>query len=143
MRNSRDFTYDHDTLLKDAGLVAASAAATVSSVAKILDLGTARMDKRTIIDVSAIEVATGDEKYELEMQFSTSPTFASGNIVGSVLKLGDSTVNGGSADSVVGRYELPWTNEFNGTVYRYARLYTRVAGTIATGINFTAFVAAP
>jgi hypothetical protein len=27
----------------------------------------------------------------------------------------------------------------NGNLYRYARVYTTVAGTVATGINFTAF----
>lgn len=140
-RNQKDFTPDVNLRLKDAGLVAADAAAQVSSADKILDLGLSRFDGRVIIDVSAIEVATGDEIYRIKTQFSNSATFASGVIGGTQIHLGDSsTLVGESADSTTGRYELPFTNEINGTLYRYMRLYTDVTGTIATGINYTAFV---
>lgn len=128
------------TILKDAGLVAVSAAAQVSAADKILDLGTGHLEAEAIIDVTAIEVATGDELYEIEFQLSNSATFASGIVATGILKLGDSSVNDGSADSKTGRYTLPVSNEFNGTLYRYARLYTKVAGTIATGINYTAYL---
>lgn len=140
-RNQKDFTPDTGTLLKDAGLVAADAAATVAAAAAILDLGLARMDGRVIIDVSAIEVATGDEIYRIKTQFSNSASFASGVIGGPQYHLGDSTtLVGESADSVVGRYEMPCSNEINGTLYRYMRIYTDVTGTIATGINYTALL---
>jgi hypothetical protein len=43
-----------------------------------------------------------------------------------------------TVDTVAGRRELAFCNEVNGTVYRYIRLYTFVAGTIATGINYSA-----
>ena len=46
----------------------------------------------------------------------------------------------GTVDAVTGRYILPFDNEYAGAVYRYMRLYTVVAGTIATGINYTAYV---
>jgi hypothetical protein len=138
-RNSKDFTYDHDLRLKDAGLIAADAAAQVGGADKILNLGLGRVDGRVIVDVTAIEVATGDESYRIKTQFSNSATFASGVVGGTQLHLGDSSVLiGESADSVVGRYELPFTNEINGTVYQYMRIYTDVTGTIATGINYVA-----
>lgn len=138
-RNRIDRTFDYDLRLKDAGLVAADAAAQVGSVDKILDLGAGRMDGTVVVDVSAIEVASGNELYRIKTQYSASATFASGVIGGTELALGDSSVLiGESADSAVGRYELPTTNEINGTVYRYMRLYTDVAGTIATGINYSA-----
>lgn len=140
-RNSKDQMYDHAHLLKDAGLVAASAAATVGGSAKTIDLGEGRVDARAILDITAIEVADGNEKYEAELQVSNSSTFASGIFVAGVIKMGDSTVNGESADTTVGRRELHFTNEINGTLYRYARLYTRVAGTVGTGINYTAYLA--
>lgn len=134
-----DFTPDADFLLKDAGLVAADAAAQVGGSAKVVDLGLSRFDGRVIVDVSAIEVATGDEIYRIKTQFSNSATFASGVVGGTQIHLGDSsTLVGESADSTTGRYELPFTNEINGTLYRYMRIYTDVTGTIATGINFTA-----
>ena len=47
----------------------------------------------------------------------------------------------GDTTATTGRYILPVRNEINGTWYRYARLYTDVTGTIATGINYTAYVA--
>lgn len=137
----KDFIFEPAFQLKDAGLVAADAAAQVGGVDRILDLGAARTDGRAIVDVTAIEVASGDEIYRIKLQFSNSATFASGVIGGTQIHLGDSsTLVGESADSAVGRYEIPFTNEINGTVYRYVRLYTDVSGTIATGINFSAFV---
>lgn len=139
-RNQIDFTYDNALLLKDAGAITADAAAQVSSAAKILDLGAARVDARVIVDVSAIDVASGDESYLLRAQFSNSATFASGVIGGPILQLGDSSVLiGESADSVVGRYELAVTNQINGTTYRYMRMYTDVGGTTPS-INYTAFL---
>lgn len=130
--------------LKDAGLVAASAAATVDSVAKVLDLGASSyLEGIVVVDATAIEVDSSNEKYEIEWQLSSDSDFGTaGNVrCAGVLKLGDSSVNGSGADSAAGRYELPVSNEFAGTVYRYARLYTRIAGTIATGINYSAFLA--
>lgn len=140
MRQSHDGTFDALLQLKDAGLVAADAAATVGGQARIVDLGAAYVSGRAIIDVTAIEVASGDEAYRLRLQFSQSSTFASGIVNGAELVLGDSSITGSSADSATGRYEMPFSNEIGGTQYRYARLYVDVQGTIATGINFIAFI---
>jgi len=75
----------------------------------------------------------------VKVQLSNSSTFASGIVEGTALWLGAATpLVGADTASTTGRYELPFTNEVNGVVYRYARGYTDVAGTIATGINFTA-----
>lgn len=135
-------TFDALLQLKDAGLVAADGAATVGGQARIVDLGDARMDARVIVDVTALEVATGDEAYRLRMQFSDSSSFASGVVNGPEVVLGDSSVTGASADNAAtGRYELGFTNDLGGNTYRYARLYVDVQGTIATGINFTAWIA--
>lgn len=133
---------DSATQLKDAGLVAASAQTQVGGSNVKLDFGSGKpfTEVKLMIDISAIEVASGDEKYEIEYQLSDSATFASGNVVAAVIKVGDSSVTGGSADNAAGGpITLGVTNEFQGTRYQYARLYTRVAGTIATGINYTAY----
>ena len=135
-------TFDALLQLKDAGLVAADGAATVGGQARIVDLGDARVDARVIVDVTALEVASGDERYEVRMQFSDSSSFASGIVNGSGIVLGDSSVTGASADSAAtGRHEFGFTNDLGGNTYRYARLYSDVSGTIATGINFTAWIA--
>ena len=140
-RNQKDETFDAATQLKDAGLVAASAAAQVASANKILDMGAARFDARAIIDTSAVEVATGDEKYTILIQGSTSATFASGVWNLGATMLGDSSTSLETADTVAaGRREIAFCNEVSGLTLRYIRLYTVVAGTVATGINFTAWV---
>lgn len=141
----RNFTYDTALELKDAGLVASSAAATVSSAAKVLDLGDGFVEGNIVLEVSALEIASNDEKYDIIAQLSPDAAFGTaGNIVdkcGLCLCAAEVTLTDSTKDSEVGRFVLPFDNEVNGTVYRYMRLYTVVAGTIATGINYTAFLA--
>lgn len=139
--NNHNYLFDAQLQLKDAGLVAASAAATVSSAAQVLSLGAGFFEANLVIDVTACEVDTGNEKYEIEWQLGTTSAFST-YVTATVVKLGDSSVNGSSADSSTGRIVQPVCNEFNGTIYGYARLYTRIAGTIATGINYSAFLSA-
>lgn len=135
-------TFDASLELKDAGLVASSAAAEVDSTAKIVDLGAGTVVGDIVIDVTACEVATGDEIYTIGAQISSSATFASDIYEVTSVKLGDATQIPGDVDMVEGRYILPFRNEiFNGTQKRYLRLYTTIAGTIATGINYTAYLA--
>lgn len=141
--NNHNFVFDSGLEFKDAGLVASSAAAQVDSVDKIVDLGGGLVVGALVVDATAIEVDSSNEEYEIEWQLSSDSDFGTaGNIrCASVLKLGDSSVNGSGADSAAGRYVLYVSNEFAGTVYRYARVYTRIAGTIGTGINYKAFLA--
>lgn len=142
----RFYNQDLELVFKDAGLVAASAAATVGGQAKIIDVGAARFEAVMVIDVSAIEIASNDEEYTIVIQGSNSPSFASGveilamtNLGALELRTGD--VSDTSVDSVIGRYELPFVNEQADVIYRYLRVYTVVSGTIATGINYRAFAA--
>lgn len=142
-RNRKDFSFDYDYRLKDAGLIAADDIAQVGGSDRILDLGAARFDGRVIIDATAVEVASGDESYALVLEFSNSSTFASGIVQGPAFFLGDASATvmlGADTDNGAGRYELHFTNEQNGTLYRYLRLQIDVSGTIATGVNFTANV---
>lgn len=139
-RGQKDFTFDASMQLKDAGAVTADAAAQVASAARVVDLGAARFDGRVVVDVSAVDVASGDELYSVAIQLSNSQTFASGVVGGPGLRLGHSSVlPGETASSAAGRYEFAFSNEINGTVYRYARAYTDVSGTTPS-INYIAFV---
>lgn len=142
-RNRVDFTFDYDLRLKDAGLIAADDIAQVGGSDRILDLGDARFDGRVIIDATAVEVDSGNEAYELVLEFSDSATFASGIVQGPKFTLGDASATvmlAADTDNGAGRYELHFTNEQNGVIYRYMRLQIDVTGTIATGVNFTANV---
>lgn len=136
-RNQKDETFDYALRLKDTGLIAATAALQVGGADKILDMGAQRFDGRAIIDISAVETDTGNELYRIKVQGSTSATFATGVWNLGELSLGDSSVSLETVDTITGRREIAFTNEVNGTVYRYIRGYIVVAGTIATGINFT------
>lgn len=142
-RNRNDSTFDVDLRLKDAGLIAADAAAQVGGSNQILDLGAARFDGRVIINITVLETDSGDEIYNIIVQFSSSSTFASTIVNGPALIAGDQAVlQGADTDTPLGRHEFGFTNEISGTVYRYMRLYTDVDGTFGTGINYTAHVAA-
>jgi len=143
-----NFTYDNKLLMKDAGLIAADAAWLVSSAAKVLDIGSGYFCGKAVFDITALEIASGDERYNLIIQGSSSATFASDIVILAMLPVGDgSTIgtafgsSGVDVDDLAGRYVLPFTNERNNIYYRYIRGFTDVTGSIATGINFTAFVA--
>lgn len=142
------YTFDAELEFKDAGLIAADAAALVDGVAKIVDVGTGLFEADMVIDVSALEIASGDERYSVIIQGSSSPTFASDIAILAVLPLGDGTTigtafggSGVDVDDAVGRYILPFRNERNNVYYQYLRTWTDVAGAIATGINYSAFAA--
>lgn len=154
-RNRKDRTFDAATELKDAGAITADAAAQVGGSDRILDLEEggglfdtpsgsdgSRFDGSIIVDVTAVEVGTGDEIYNIVAQVSSSPTFASDVRNVGILQLAAGAVAaGGGGGAEVGHYELGFTNEENGVARRFMRLFTDVAGTIATGIDYVAHLA--
>lgn len=135
-------TYDDALKLKAAALVAATADGTL-----ILDVGNGLLEADVVVDVTAIEAAT-DESYEIVIQGSPDANFGT---AGNIVALGSLTLgHSGSARAIalgqgtvdaVGRYVFGIRNEKNGTTYRYLRLRTIVVGTIASGINYSAFLA--
>lgn len=145
LSNRRSYTFDANLQFKDAGLIAASAAAQVSSAAQVLNVGNSPIDGVAVIDASAIEIGSNDELFTLLVQGSNSATFAgTAAVTLAAIRLGSAggKAAGESADAVGGgHYELPFINVQNDVVYQYLRMYTLVAGTIATGINYKAFAA--
>lgn len=135
MSGNNNFLYDDALSLRDASLLAATATETT-----ILDLGAGLVYGNLVIDVSAIEVATGNEKYTIHLEGSNVAAMTSGSVTLANIPLGNAT-DPADAATGTGRFVVPFRNEQNGTNYRYVRIYTLVAGTIATGINFSAFLA--
>jgi hypothetical protein len=139
-------TFDSLTYLKDAGLIAASAACQVDATNQILDLGTGIVKGDIVIDVSACEVDSDDEKYEIGVQISSSSDFSSDIYEIQTIKLGSAgTAAGdnlaGDTDMGIGRYVIPFENTIANSVRKqYMRLYVHVSGTVATGINFLAYL---
>jgi hypothetical protein len=134
------YTLDDNLSLKAAALVAASAAGSL-----IRDVGAGFVAGDLVVDVSALEVATGDESYDIVLQGSPDAAFGTAANIQDLMafNLGAATPKRTDSDKadVTGRYVLPFRNEFGGTTYRYLRIYTVVAGTIATGINYAAWLA--
>ena len=130
------FTYDDDLSLKSAGLVGSTTTETT-----ILDLGGGLVDGHIVLDVSAVEVASTDEIYLIVLEGSTVDGMASGSVSLANIEMGNATAPA-DADTGTGRFAVPFRNEQNGTIYRYVRIYTEVAGTIDSGgINYAAFIA--
>ena len=129
------FTYDDALEMKAAGLVAASADGS------ILDLGDGLFDGFLVVDVSAVEIATGDEIYTVSVEGSSVAAMTSLSVCLAKKVFGNLVVPMDAALSAANRYVIPFRNEEGGVVQRYVRLSTLVAGTIATGINFSAFLA--
>lgn len=142
----RTYTYDINLLFKDAGALTTSVAWQVSAANKIVDTNNgatgnpSRWDAVMVVDVSAIDVVTGDEFYHLLVQGSNSASFASGihNMGG--LFLGGASVSGIPTVSTIGRFEIQFSNEQNNVLYRYLRGFLVTGGTTPS-INFTAFAA--
>lgn len=136
-------TFDSALEFKDAGLVAASAAAQVDSAAKIVDVGTGLFRGCMILEVTALEIASNNEIYDIVVQGSSDSDFGTAanirelaaiNLSAEEVKRTDC-----DEDDSTGRYKIYFDNEHDGTYYRYLRLYTVVAGTVATGINYSAY----
>lgn len=148
MANGAGESYTFDTLLelKTAGLIAASAAEST-----ILDLGgsgqadPARFYADLVVEVTALEIASNDEIYDIVFQLSNDATFSDDTDIwdraSMTLAAAEVQRSDANGDSVIGQYTLGVDNVIAGNRYRYCRIYTVVAGTIATGINYTARLA--
>ena len=144
-----NLTLDSATQLKDAGAITSSAAGTVSSAAAYVDLGAANAYAKfaVVVDWTACEVAMGDEVYDIQVQGSTATSFSTKYVLASK-KLGDSSVNGQPVDTPAsGRMVIFCDNvactsasDPNSLIAtQYIRVYATIAGSIATGINYTAW----
>jgi hypothetical protein len=129
------YTYDTALSVKGAGLLATSTDGT------IIDLGAGLVDGFLVIDLTACEIATGDEIYTVSLEGSNVAAMTSGSVCLAKKVFGNLVVPMDAALSASGRYVVPFRNEEGGTTFRYVRLSTLIAGTIATGINFSAFIA--
>lgn len=129
----RTYTMDADLILKDLAALTATTVGQIAGAPIIRDLGAARFEGVALIDVTAMDISSGDERYAILIQGSNSPTFASGvvNLAGHSLGAAAS-LSGGAGDSVIGRYELPFNNEYADVVYRYLRTNTVISGTTPT-----------
>jgi hypothetical protein len=131
----------YDTLLslKDSGAVTADGAATVDGAARALDVGTGNYSGVWNVDVTACAVDGGDESYLISLQGGDSADFDGDYIELASLNIGDKDVTGHSIDRTTGRYKIPFTNNVDGTVYPYLRVWTDVTGA-APSVTFSSWL---
>lgn len=133
----QNFVYDDALNLFDSASVTTTAAGSI-----VIDLGDGYFDGFMVLDVTTLEVASTDEKYTVVLEGSNVAALASGSVVLAAAPMMGNSVAPADADTAVGRFAVPVTNEQNGTIYRYVRIHTTVAGTIdSTGITYSGFLA--
>lgn len=127
-------TYDDALVLHEWGtaLTASDFGTDASDSALIRDLGAGLVEGDVIIDVSQLDVDTGNEMVTIGVQISSSATFASDNYQVACIQIGDAAALAGDTDMTTGRYVLPFNNMIaDGTTKRYMRIYFTIAGTVA------------
>lgn len=138
-RNQMDATFDAATQLKDAGAVTADGAGTVDGTARVVNVGPGLIKAALVADVSALDLAGGDEAYRILLQGSTDPTFAT-----NVTNLAELSAGAGIGEDSfgIGRISRIFTNNAeNGEILPYLRVYTDVTGGTGGGtINYQAYI---
>lgn len=137
-----DFLFDANLVLEDSLNSAGAVSAIVASqaglnldVAKIVDFGDGLVEGYMIVDIDAILCSAADVLYEIFLQGAQSATFATAGLVRNLaaLELGagelmtNATATTGDQGAAGERYVIPFRNEINGVVYRYARVYLELA----------------
>lgn len=147
--SQHSFTFDQDTELKDAGAVTATGVAQVGGSDQQLDFGgttpqsveqVAYVPGKVVIDVDALDVGDANESYDIVLQLSDDADFSAGNVVTKpLLHLGTALGPNGDAMQGLGRVVVGVDNEFQGTLFRHARLAHVIAGTTPS-IDYRAFL---
>jgi hypothetical protein len=153
----RTYAFDATMQLSDGGQYTATGFAQFAGADALIDLGgnqgvtptqQARIDAMCVIDVTTLDAATTDEAYRLMILGSNDPLFAAGaaqvlaeiELAGGVLSVLGPGAAGVTKTAVVGRYELPFTNEQANVKYQYLKMFHVLTGTTPI-INYEAFVA--
>lgn len=132
--------FDAAGQLKSAGAVTATGVGQVAGSTRVVDLGDGRMDAVAMVDVSAI-TATGDQRYELQVQGSTTADFSAGVVCLASVPLGHPSQTGNTAATPAPAHvELAFTTEYAGVVYRFVRIRHVIAGTTPS-VSYTAWLA--
>jgi len=129
-----EYTFDKALELKMPGLVAASEDGT------ILDLGSGLVDAYAVIDAVAIDAASADAKYTISIEASNTADMTTGSVCVGKKVFGNLVIPMDDKLEAPERYVIPFRNEEGGNTFRYVRLSTLVEGTIATGMDFSAFI---
>lgn len=149
----RTYSFDVNLQLSDnAAAYTASGFLQVGGANKTLDFGgnqtttpkqQARIDAVLVVDVTAIDVASGDEEYQLLIEGSNDSAFGAGTVeVLAAYVFGKTAHRIGTniMDSIAGRYEIPFCTETPNGKFQNVRGELVISGTTPS-ISLSAFVA--
>jgi len=141
LQSGRDRIVDDLLILKAKGTVATSMVGeSPLGTDKSYDTGGGRTTGDVVVNVYATTATVlASTKFTLRLQGGKNSTFSTINDL-QILELGDSTQISGGSDLGVGRYVLPFTNDLDGTVYRYLRHYLTCSGTVGVGIEYEVYL---
>ena len=145
LKSARGRVVDDLLILKAKGTVATSMIGEDPvGTDKSYDTGGGRTRGDVVVNVYAVPNILASTKFTMRLQGGKNSSFSTGYDL-QILELGDKTqLTGGmslaTADLSTGRYILPFTNDIDGTVYRYLRHYITLAGTVGTGIQYEVYL---
>jgi len=153
MGMTRTYLKDANLEFQDTATIAADVVGKVAAVAKIIDFGGAHnVSGDLVIRVTAMEIASSDEQYDVVLQGSSSATFASDintlgrYTMGAKEVLGVASIGVVDKDGATGTHVMPFHNHLvnedgDQQSFRYLRVVHDVTGTIATGITYESIYA--
>lgn len=155
MLDGRGKIVDELTILRASARLASSAYCTYDGATPTtIDTGGGYTEGKLIVDVAAVAsnwtTAASNQQLEFAVRGSNFASFDHGYVRLATLRIGRGLAAandlrsggdyGASGSPGVGRYKLPFTNDFCGTIYRYLRCKVLVGGTSALGQTFSVFM---
>jgi hypothetical protein len=136
----QQFQYDEDLIIHDSAAKTASFKGEVGGSAKVIDFGVGEPyhKMRVILDVSAYDATTGDERYTVVAQFSSAADFSTTaptvTYHSTLWEFGAKAAlnTAGYANTLApltGERNRVIENIVDGLPYRYMRLYVTISGT--------------
>jgi hypothetical protein len=146
--NDRTYTLDANLIVIEGDTKVSSGFAGLPSVidfgrnGAVVPVQEGRTDAVMVVDVTALDISSGNETYKIMVLGSNDPALASGNVCLGEMTMGKGTSIDGinMADSVIGRYEIGFCNVAAAAYYQYVGVYVIVGGT-TPAITYTAFAA--
>ena len=125
---NRTYVFDALTRLQDATAVTSTAAGELATVAQVVDLGEGYQEMVMVCDISALTTGGGTpEEYEYILQLGDAVGFGGVVVDKGSLKFG--------AAHTPGRYTLFTDNQFDETVFQFARVMIIAATGTANSIT--------
>jgi len=140
LKSARVRTKDSLLVLKAKGTVATSMVGeSPIGTAKTFDTGGGRTRGDMVIDVYAVPAILSSTKFTMHLQGGKNASFST-LVDLAIIELGDATQITSNVDMTTGRYIVPFSNDFDDTVYRYLRHYITCGGTCGTGIQYDCYI---